>query len=171
MLKEYYAGSFMQLGKSQASTKTTLAGDAAAVILHILEESEQDFTEMYMQLESAEQEAAESFGKLQNENKVSRATAVAEAKGMGSRLKSLTVAVKNYKEDIGMTNKELDSVLEYLDKLKPQCETKEMSYAEKKQRREDEIEGLKEALGILDGPAADAALLQVPSAKPLFLRH
>merc|ERR1719171_2353227 len=40
-----------------------------------------------------------------------------------------------------MTQKELDAVMAYLDKLRPQCETKVMSYAEKK------------ALQILDAPA------------------
>jgi len=170
MLKEYYAGSFLQTHVTRMFAKDAISGDAAAVIIHILEESERGFTEMYMQLESTEQEAAAAFGKLTTENKVSRATAVAESKGMGSRFKSLMVAVKNYRTDIGMTNKELDSVIEYLDKLKPQCESKVMSYGEKKQRREDEIQGLKEALGILDGPSSQA-LLQVRGSQRLSLRH
>ena len=55
----------------------------------------------------------------------------------------------NYKEDKESTLKELDAVLTYLDKLKPQCQTKVMSYAERKARREQEIAGLKEALAIL----------------------
>ena len=46
---------------------------------------------------------------------------------------------------------ELDAVNDYLAKLKPECECKAMSYEEKVARREAEIEGLKEALGILEG--------------------
>ena len=45
--------------------------------------------------------------------------------------------------------KELDAVLAYLDKLKPQCEVKVPSYEERKAAREQEIEGLKNALDIL----------------------
>jgi hypothetical protein len=37
----------------------------------------------------------------------------------------------NYKENKATTSEELDAVLMYLDKLKPQCESKVMSYAEK----------------------------------------
>jgi hypothetical protein len=51
-------------------------------------------------------------------------------------------------------SKELDAVLAYIDKLKPQCEEKAMSYEEKKAKREAEIEGLKEALSILEGGLA-----------------
>ena len=41
------------------------------------------------------------------------------------KVKSEETALLNYKEDFATTGKELDAVLAYLDKLKPQCETKE----------------------------------------------
>merc|ERR1719199_394836 len=104
--------------------------------------SEENFSKMYMETETAETEGAHSYEKLMDENKASL-----------SEIKSLDVALKNNQEDLGMTTKELDAVMAYLEKLKPQCETKVMSYAEKKARREAEIEGLKEALSILDAPA------------------
>merc|ERR1719161_558051 len=78
---------------------------------------------------------------------------MAEVKAKQSEVKSLTVAIENGSADSDGVQKELDAVLEYLDKLKPQCETKAMSYEEKKQRREAEIAGLKEALSILSGDA------------------
>merc|ERR1719217_10238 len=106
-----------------------------------------------MEGETAESEAVKAYEDLMQENKVSKATKQAEIKGAQSEIKSLTVALKNHKEDYDLTSKELDSVMTYLDKLKPQCETKVMSYAEKKARREAEINGLKEALTILEGEA------------------
>merc|ERR1719235_2567099 len=93
------------------------------------------------------------------ESKVSKASKQAEIKGSLSEIKSLEVALSNNKEDYDMTSKELDAVMAYLEKLRPQCETKVMSYAEKKARREAEINGLKEALQILDGSAA--AFIQI----------
>ena len=39
-------------------------------------------------------------------------------------MKQLQTALLNYKDDHATTGKELDSVLKYLDELKPQCETK-----------------------------------------------
>merc|ERR1719409_890130 len=83
-----------------------------------------------------------------------------DVKGKTSEGKQLEVALGNYAENKATTTDELDAVLMYLDKLKPQCESKVMSYAERKAKREQEIEGLKEALTILSGEA----LLQVKSS-------
>merc|ERR1719152_125682 len=90
---------------------------------------------------------------MTDENKVSKAAKVADVKAKQSEVKSLTVALSNNGADKGMVSKELAAVLDYIEKLRPQCETKAMSYEEKKARREAEIEGLKEALSILDGQA------------------
>jgi len=72
-------------------------------------------------------------------------------KGKSNEISSLEVAVGNYKESKETTSEELDAVLTYLDKLKPQCETKALSYAERKAKRDAEIAGLKEALTLLSG--------------------
>merc|ERR1719214_151779 len=86
----------------------------------------------------------------------SKAAKLAEVKGSQSEIKSLKVSLEQHGEDKTMTSTELDAVNEYIEKLKPQCEEKVMSYAEKKARREAEIAGLKEALEIL----SETALLQ-----------
>merc|ERR1719301_480806 len=96
-------------------------------------------------------EKTKSYEKMSDENKLAKAQKLADAKAKASEVKSLSVAIENTGTDKDMVSKELDAVLSYLDKLKPQCETKAMSYEEKKARREAEIEGLKEALTILDG--------------------
>merc|ERR1719274_527562 len=85
------------------------------------------------------------------ENKVAKATKMAEAKAKESQVKALTNSLEMSKEDQAATSKELDAVLAYLDKLKPECESKAMSYEERKAARDAEIEGLKEALSILEG--------------------
>merc|ERR1719252_420876 len=153
MLKEYYESALIQVSSSKKAPDFGGAkSDAANTIISILEMSGENFSKMYMETETAEQTAAAEYKKLMDENKVSKATKLAEVKGSQSEIKSLEVALKNSGEDLGMTNKELDAVMAYLEKLKPQCETKAMSYAEKKAKREAEIAGLKEALSILDGP-------------------
>ena len=45
--------------------------------------------------------------------------------------RSLELSLLNYKEDADSTAKELDAVLAYQDKLKPQCESKVMSRRER----------------------------------------
>jgi len=116
-----------------------------------LEVAEEDFTRLYAEVDQSETEAADAYEKLTTENKVSKATKAAEVKGKLSEIKTLEVQLEQSKEDHASTSAELDAVLAYLDKLKPQCETKVMSYEEKVAKRNAEIEGLKEALSILEG--------------------
>merc|ERR1719197_1674078 len=125
--------------------------DIAHTILAVLEMSEEDFTTLLAECEATEDEAAKAYKTLTDENKISKATKETEAKGKASEVKSLTVQLSHSEEDHASVSKELDAVLSYIDKLKPQCESKAMSYAEKKAKREAEIEGLKEALEILSG--------------------
>merc|ERR1719198_2081547 len=152
VLKEYYEGALVQVqsGKRQPAFGSAKS-DAGSSIISILEMAAEDFTSTYTEIETEEMEAAKAYEKMTEENKFSKAAKLADAKAKMSEVKSLTVTLENSGADKGMVTKELDAVLSYLDKLKPQCETKAMSYEEKKARREAEIEGLKEALQILDG--------------------
>lgn len=167
VLKEFYeGGAFIQLSsrtmsmsKARAHMKFGGSGDAAAGIMSILEVAEEDFTRLYAETDTAENEAADAFEKLMTENKVSKATKQAELKGKLSEIKALATQLEQAKEDQSSTSEELDAVLAYIDKLKPQCETKAMSYEEKTAKRNAEIEGLKEALSILSGTGL-AAMLQ-----------
>merc|ERR1719409_2004724 len=96
--------------------------DAGSVIIGILEMSNEDFVRLHSETETTEAEAVEAYETLMNDNKASKAAKEAEVKASLSEIKSLTVALENNGEDHGMVSKELDAVLEYLEKLKPQCE-------------------------------------------------
>merc|ERR1719321_141351 len=54
-------------------------------------------------------------------------------------------------EDLSATQGELDAALAYYAKLKPDCIADGLSYEERKQMRQEEIESLNEAYKILDG--------------------
>jgi hypothetical protein len=150
VLQDYYAnGAFVQ--RKQAPEFGGSKTDIGSTIVEMLEVAESDFTRLLAEANAAENSAAASYEKLSQQNAVARAAKVSEAEGKAAEVKSLEMSLLNYKEDRASTNKELDAVLTYLDKLKPQCETKVMSYAERKSRRESEISGLKEALEILEG--------------------
>merc|ERR1719420_159660 len=95
---------------------------------------------------------------MMQENKMTKATKEMEVKGKESEIKSLKTSLANYNEDKEGLDTELQAVLDYLDKLKPQCETKVPSYAEIKAKRDAEIAGLKEALEILSGDGVPALL-------------
>jgi len=156
VLKNFYEGSFLQVSattnlKSKQPEFGGAKSDIAHTIISVLEMSEEDFTTLLAETEATEDEAAKAYKTLTDENKVSKATKETEAKGKASEVKSLTVQLGHSKEDHASTSSELDAVNAYIDKLRPQCEEKAMSYEEKKAKREAEIAGLKEALEILAG--------------------
>jgi len=153
VLSEYYnKGSFVQVASSVRQAPDFSAGktDVAGTIMEMLEVAESDFTRLLAEADADESQAQEAFDKLVQENAVTKAAKQAEIRGNEGELKQLQTALLNSKEDAATTAKELDATLAYLDKLKPQCESKVMTYAERVQKREDEIAGLKEALEILE---------------------
>jgi len=160
VLKEYYSGgALIQLKSSlrRASMKDdqpdfgSANKDAGGSIIAFLEYAEEDFGTLLAEVEGAEDKAASAFEKLSTENKVSKATKTAEAKAKNSEVKSLTKTLTENGEDKAGLTEELAAVNMYIDKLKPQCESKVMSAAEKIAAKKAEIEGLKEALSILEG--------------------
>jgi len=161
ILKDFYdnAALIQTSSKVNAPEFGSAKSGAGSVIIGILEMSNEDFVKMHSETSTAEEDGAEAYEKLMNDNKASKAAKLAEVKGSESEIKSLKVALEQQGEDKTMTSTELDAVNEYIAKLKPQCEEKVMSYAEKKARREAEIAGLKEALEIL----ASEALVQTSS--------
>jgi chromosome segregation ATPase len=146
VLQAYYSqGSFVQQAPEFGSAK----GDIAETIMGMLEVAESDFTTLLAEAEADEKTAQTAYDKLTEQNTITKAANTEEVKGKEAEVKSTETALLNYKEDYASTGKELDAVLAYLDKLKPQCETKVMTYAERVAKREAEIAGLKEALEIL----------------------
>jgi len=148
VLKNYY-----QSGGAPGSAR----GDAGHSIIEILEVAESDFTRLLAESEAEEREAADAYDALTKKNKESNLAKKAEVQGKQSEVKTLEVALTHFREDHTTVNKELDAVMSYLDKLKPDCASKAMSYEERKARREAEIDGLQDALQILS--ADDGASL------------
>jgi len=170
VLKSFYEGGAFIQTKSQKSTRPEFGGaktDTGSSIISVLEVAESDVTTLLAETETEEDAAADAYAKQTEENKIAKATKMADAKAKESEVKSLTVELGHAKEDFESTSSELDAVQAYIEKLKPQCEEKAMSYEEKKAAREAEIAGLKEALEILSG----TGLLQGPSKFLSFNRH
>jgi len=159
VLNEYYtSASFVQV--KQAPELGGAQTDIGSTITSMLEAAEEEFAKLLAETEAAEAAALNAYEKLTQDNKVSKTTKQGDVKGKTAEVKQIEVALSNYKEDHATMSDELSAVLTYLDKLKPQCETKVMSYAERKARREEEISGLKEALAIL----SDESFVQVSTS-------
>merc|ERR1739846_130882 len=88
------------------------------------------------------------------ENKVTKTMKDQDVKYKTAEVKSLAKAVAEMSSDKETLSAELAAVNEYYAKLKDRCIAKPETYEERKARREAEINGLKEALQILESETA-----------------
>merc|ERR1719213_668202 len=162
VLKSYYSGkSFIQTGDTssmtslmQASTGSDQpAGGAASSVIGLLEVAESDFSKALAEGQATEDAAQQEYDEMIQDNKVSRAEKLADQKGKQAEKGRLDNLISETKLDAKDAGDELSAVLEYLDKLKGSCETKAPSFEERQARRKQEMEGLQNALAILDGKA------------------
>merc|ERR1719428_1070384 len=154
VLKDFYGdvgiGAFVQQGQPAPPPKLGGRKDASAGgILSILDMMSDQFSTTVSKMQREEREAVEAYEKLTNENDVSKTAKKMEIKTSESQIMSLTEAVGDYTIDLTEGTKAMDAILAYAEKLKPQCENRVVPYAERKAKREAEIEGLKEAFQIL----------------------
>jgi len=160
ILRDYYADkeeSLMQADQPATSTHSKASGEATGII-GMLEVAQSDFSKMLADATVEEESAIKEYEKITQENQVSKAIKEADTKYKISEKASLAKQVSELTSDIEGEQTELDAVLDYYEKLKPGCIAKPMTYEERKARREAEIAGLKEALGILEGESATSFL-------------
>lgn len=152
VLRKYYeGGSFLQGGGSGPGVAEN--GGTASAIIGMLEVAEADFSRMEADARAAESAAQKTFDDLEREHQVTRAAKTAEMKAKSGEQKRLDNEAGDYKMDRQGVQKELDAVLTYNEKLKPECEVKAPTYEARAQRRKQELEGLQNALEILEGKA------------------
>jgi len=163
VLRDYYAekddaaliqGAQSDLGDAMSLAQSGKSSGAASGIIGMLEVAESDFSKMLAEGSAAEDQAQSEYEALTEDNKVLTAEKETAVKYKGKDKKETEAFLSETKDDLGTTQEELDAVLEYYDKLKPQCIAKPEPYAERKKRREKEIAGLKEALDILEAESA-----------------
>merc|ERR1719482_1971655 len=142
VLREYYEGaSLIQTGQKTKS-QTDEQGDGSG-ILGMLEVAKSLSATGLAEARTVEKQSQTEYDKLAADSKMLKTTKELEIKGKQSEVGSLKTTVSDLGSDKESITGELDAVLAYLDKLKPQCEVKVPSYEERKAAREQEIEGLK----------------------------
>merc|ERR1719443_93927 len=154
VLNDYYAKE-----KSHSS-----ADGAGSGIIGLLEVAESDFTKGLAEMNAAEQTAVSEYDTATKENEITKATKEQDVKYKSKEAKGLDKSTAESNADRSGVQTELDAVNQYYKGIQERCIPKPESYAERKQRREDEIAGLKEALSILEG---EAVLLQKTSKHAL----
>jgi len=149
VLRDYFA----QDGESSSG--------AASGIIGMMEVIESDFSKGLAEITSSEESAASEYQKATEENKVARAEKSQAAKYKTAEFVSMGKTISELKSDKSGVRTELDAVNEYFASLNKECIAAPSSYEERKERRDKQIAGLKEAMGTLEG---DAVLLQRKSA-------
>jgi len=152
ILREYYA-------KDDKAHEA--AEGAGGTIIGLLEVIESDLSKGLAEMVATEEAAAAAYDKQTKENEVTKTTKEQDVKYKTKEFTELDKKVAELSSDLAGVQEELDAVLEYLDKLKERCIAKPETYEYRKERREKEIAGLREALAILEG----AAMLLQDSAK------
>merc|ERR1719156_179596 len=134
--------------------KHSKSGGAGGSILDILEVCESDFTKNLADEETEESDAVAVYEKTTQDNKLATTMKSQDVKYKTQEFKGLDKSITELSAERDTTNTELEAVLEYYAKIKERCIAKPETYEERKARREAEIEGLKEALSILESEAA-----------------
>mmetsp|Transcript_116689 Transcript_116689/g.201592 ORF Transcript_116689/g.201592 Transcript_116689/m.201592 type:complete len:688 (-) Transcript_116689:66-2129(-) len=147
VLQDYYAS-------GKASEETT---GAAGGVLALLETIESDLSKSLVEAEQAEETAATEYDKMIFAFKISSATKEADVKYKTKEAAALDKTISELESDLDNEQTALSATLEYLEALIQSCTFKVVPYEERVARRAAEINGLKEALDILEG---ETVLLQ-----------
>jgi len=164
VLREYYGSAAAMLQSSsnlgdgfkqptmpESHEKATGAGTS---IIGILEVVESDFAKSLAAEETTEDDAADEYEKISQENRVTKTLKEQDVKYKTAEAKSLDKAISELTSDRATADAELSAVLDYFSKIKERCIAKPETYEQRSARREAEIAGLKEALTILEDETA-----------------
>jgi len=162
VLRDYYASDAALVQQPAMPALHTKATGAGTSIIGILEVVESDFATGLAKEETQEDDAKALYDDITQENKVTKTMKDQDLKYKTAEVKSLAKAIAELSSDKETLSTELSAVNEYYAKLKERCIAKPETYEERKARREAEINGLKEALQVLE---SETALVQRSSRR------
>jgi len=165
VLRDYYAGAAASLVQDDSKFGSLMqqpampekhgkSAGAGGSIIGILEVVESDFSNNLAKEESQEADAQSEYDKTTQGNKISKATKEQDVKYKTQEFKGLDKEISELSSDKSTTGTELAAVNEYYGKIKGRCIAKPETYEERTKRRAAEIDGLKQALTVLEEETA-----------------
>merc|ERR1719384_90025 len=154
VLRDYYAKD-----KAHAADEGGGAG-----IIGLLEVVESDFSKGLIEMTSTEEAAAAAYDAETKENEIEKVTKEQDVKYKNEEAAGLDKATAEATSDKSGVQEELDAVLEYLKGIEDRCIAKPETYEERVARRTAELNGLKEALSILEN---ETSFLQLKTSRTL----
>ncbi|CAL1165160.1 unnamed protein product [Cladocopium goreaui] len=123
---------------------------AGAGVISFLEVVESDFARNMADLQSQDRNAQEAYEKLMQQSKVVKAQKEADVKHKTTEATNLERSATELRSDTASAKQQLEAVTEYLGKLQEECTAKVETREERMAKRQKEMEGLQEALSILE---------------------
>merc|ERR1719247_2646043 len=164
ILKDFYKqaakASFVQVAASPVDEDSPGAGfdgsyrggqSSSKGILGLLEVIKSDFERTIRKTEAEEKKALEEFVNFDRTSKSDIASKETKTELDKQDLDATEKAYDEAMKDLKTAVKVLDATLKTIEDLKPTCLDTGMSYAERVEKREEEMKALKKALCMLDG--------------------
>merc|ERR550537_1711052 len=120
-------------------------------IMGMLEVILSDFARLETETQEAENSASSTYEKFMDESNEDVAVKETEIEHKSNKKDTCSETISDLKKNLALTQTELDKALEYYEKLKAECVDTKLSYEERVQMREEEIQSLQEALKVLAG--------------------
>jgi len=153
VLNDYY---------SKADKAHSSSDGASSGIIGLLEVAQADFEKGLTEMNAAEEKAQQEYDAETKENEIEKVTKEQDVKYKTKEANDLDKSNAELSSDKENVETELAAVNEYLAKIEEECVAKAETYAERKARREAEIQGLKQGLEVLEN---ETAFLQVRSLR------
>merc|ERR1711904_361399 len=141
------------IGGSSNSDKPDNSG-AGASIISMLEVIESDFSKSLAEAQTDEDDAQEEYDKTTMQNKLDKAQKEKDVKRKSQQIVALEQELGQMRSELNSKHRELDAVLEYWKTITAKCVVPPETFEERMRRRQAEIDGLKEALRILETETA-----------------
>jgi len=160
VLKDFYAKSAEAQAFVQANVKEDDAPETfdepyqgnqegGGGVVGMLEVVLSDFTRLESETASSEALEADTYKQYMFESAKDRALKANQISLQEGTITDKEGALRAAKTDLKNTQDALDKAIKYYEKLKPDCVDSGISYSERKERREAEIQSLQEALKML----------------------
>jgi len=120
-------------------------------VVSMLEYAKSDIHRRVTILTGEEEQAVSEYQRVSKDNAVLQGTKQHEVDTYSADATALSKLLNELKSDHISAKEEFDALQEYMTKLQDQCVAKPEPYEERKEKREKEIQGLREALAALDG--------------------
>merc|ERR1719269_7323 len=120
-------------------------------VVGMIEVIQSDFARLEAETSAAEDQGQKEYDEFMGDSSTDKAQKQADIDHKTSKKQNQEQTLEEKKTDLDNTQTELNSAMEYYEKLKPSCVDAGVSYEDRVARRKEEIESLQEALKILAG--------------------